>query len=316
MAEDHDQFEYDVALSFAGEDREVVRKFAKLLEAKHINVFYDETEIATLWGKNLIDHLADIYGKQARYCVMFISKYYPLKKWTNYERTQAQARAFRDANEYILPIRLDDTEVPGIAETTGYIDLRQHSLDTVANVFEQKLAKSKGQNHSPNSFPKRQPTTASSNSPFGTIPMPKRKPAFTQLDKDRFAKEAFKFVRQYFQQALKQLENNDSDIQTEFDDITNFRFTSKIYIAGVIKAQCSIWLGDDLISNTIYYSEGTHQLSSGINDYLPVADDNEKLYLQIGSFGLSPIHVEESKASQQQAAEYLWMRFIHHLGYR
>ncbi len=133
MANNNDQFEYDVALSFAGENRAIVEKFANLLIAKNIKVFYDSMEISNLWGKNLVDHLADIYSKKARYCVMFISQYYPLKKWTNLERTHAQARAFRDANEYILPVRLDDTEVPGIAETIGYIDLRQQTIENVAH---------------------------------------------------------------------------------------------------------------------------------------------------------------------------------------
>ena len=34
------QFEYDVALSFAGEDRTVVEKFADLLIEKNIKVFW------------------------------------------------------------------------------------------------------------------------------------------------------------------------------------------------------------------------------------------------------------------------------------
>src|SRR5215208_7745603 len=144
-----DEFEYDVALSFAEQDRDVVDKFANLLTSKRIKVFYDKYETAELWGKDLIDHLVNIYSRKARYCVMFISQYYPLKKWTKVERMAAQERAFRDANEYILPLRLDDTQVPGITETTGYRDLRQHPLEEVVNLLEQKLMKSKGQSSPP-----------------------------------------------------------------------------------------------------------------------------------------------------------------------
>src|SRR6185295_7973697 len=123
-----DEYEFDVALSFAREDKDVVDIFADLLRSKDIKVFYDKYENAELWGKDVIDHLVNIYSRKARYCVMFISQYYPLKKWTNVERMAAHERAFRDAIEYILPLRLDDTQVPGIAETTGYRDLRQHPL--------------------------------------------------------------------------------------------------------------------------------------------------------------------------------------------
>ena len=144
-----DEFEYDVALSFAGEDKDIVDKFADLLTAKDIKVFYDEYEAADLWGKDLIDHLVNIYSRKARYCVMFISQYYPLKKWTNVERMAAQERSFRDANEYFLPLRLDDTQVPGLTETTGYRDLRQQPLEEIVDLLEQKLIMSKSQSSSP-----------------------------------------------------------------------------------------------------------------------------------------------------------------------
>ncbi len=49
---------------------------------------------------------------------MFLSRNYAAKLWTNHEREAAQARAFRENEEYILPIRLDDTEIPGILQTT------------------------------------------------------------------------------------------------------------------------------------------------------------------------------------------------------
>jgi hypothetical protein len=144
-----DAFEYDVALSFAEEDKDIVDKFADLLRSKDIKVFYDKYEAAELWGKDLIDHLVNIYSRKARYCVMFISQHYPLKKWTNVERMAAQERAFRDANEYILPLRLDDTQVPGITETTGYRDLRQHPMEDIVDLLEQKLIKAKSQSSPP-----------------------------------------------------------------------------------------------------------------------------------------------------------------------
>ncbi len=139
----HDEFEYDVALSFAGEDRATADKFADLLMSKDIKVFYDPYEPAAIWGRDVVDHLVNIYARKARYCVVFISQHYPLRKWTEAERTSAQERAFRNANEYILPIRLDDVDLPGITETAGYSDLRRHSMESIVNVLEQKLITAK-----------------------------------------------------------------------------------------------------------------------------------------------------------------------------
>src|SRR6266478_5728839 len=77
---------YDVALSFAGEDREYVEHVATGLRDAGVSVFYDLFQRAELWGRNLVDHLAEVYQKRSRYVVMFISKHYVQKAWTTHER--------------------------------------------------------------------------------------------------------------------------------------------------------------------------------------------------------------------------------------
>ncbi len=86
---------FDIALSFAGEQREYVDKVANLLKLKGVSTFYDKFEEANLWGKNLYDYLSDIYLNQARYTIIFISSDYATKLWTNHERQAMQARAFQ-----------------------------------------------------------------------------------------------------------------------------------------------------------------------------------------------------------------------------
>ena len=130
---------YDVALSFAGEDRQHAEKLADLLTLDGYFVFYDEFERAGLWGKDLYQHLSSVYKDQARYCVMFLSEHYARKLWPNHERKSAQARAFEESQEYILPVRLDDTEIPGIPPTVGYLDLREINIDEVYRILVEKL---------------------------------------------------------------------------------------------------------------------------------------------------------------------------------
>jgi hypothetical protein len=134
-----DEFEYDVALSFAVPDRGVAEHCSDLLRSKGIFVFMDEYESAEQWGKDTIDHLVNIYSRKARYCVLFISQHYPLKIWTEAQRTEARERALRDENEYILLLQLDDTHVPGITQAAGYTDLRQHPMEDVVDRLAQKL---------------------------------------------------------------------------------------------------------------------------------------------------------------------------------
>jgi hypothetical protein len=86
---------YDVVLSFAGEDRSHAERLAEELRKKGVKVFYDKYEQAILWGKDLYAYLSDIYQNKAKFCVMFCSRHYAEKLWTNHERQAAQARAIR-----------------------------------------------------------------------------------------------------------------------------------------------------------------------------------------------------------------------------
>lgn len=132
-------FEYDVALSFAGEDRSYAESVAEALRARGIRVFYDRYEQAGLWGKDLYVHLDDVYRKKARYCLMFLSKNYAAKVWTSHERRAAQARALNESEEYILPIRLDGTEVEGLQPTISYIDAAEVTAARLAQLVADKL---------------------------------------------------------------------------------------------------------------------------------------------------------------------------------
>jgi hypothetical protein len=133
------KFKYDIAVSFAGEDRFVVEQFVNALAAKDISVFYDSWEQSQLWGKDLYQHLDMIYQQAAQYCVIFISENYVKKAWTKHELRSAQARAFQQNSEYILPIKLDDTELPGLPSTIAYIDLRHTSINEIVGLLSEKI---------------------------------------------------------------------------------------------------------------------------------------------------------------------------------
>jgi hypothetical protein len=83
---------YDVALSFAGEQRAYVEQVARSLKDVGVKVFYDDYEKVSLWGKDLYTHLDYVYRQASRYCVVFISKDYATKVWTNHERARALKR--------------------------------------------------------------------------------------------------------------------------------------------------------------------------------------------------------------------------------
>lgn len=136
-------YDYDVALSFAGEDRDYVKKVADLLRKSGVRVFYDEFEEANLWGKNLYEYLHDIYKNKAKYAIIFISVHYANKLWTSHERRAAQERALRESQEYILPARFDKNELPGLFSTISYIDLSSKTPDQFTYIILEKVNNNK-----------------------------------------------------------------------------------------------------------------------------------------------------------------------------
>jgi len=45
------EYDYDVAFSFAGEDRRIVESLAARLKQQNVSVFYDRDKQAEIWGE-------------------------------------------------------------------------------------------------------------------------------------------------------------------------------------------------------------------------------------------------------------------------
>jgi len=61
------------------------------------------------------------------------------KLWTTHERKAAQARAFSENCEYILPARFDNTPLPGLTPTVGYVDLKELGSSHFADLIADKV---------------------------------------------------------------------------------------------------------------------------------------------------------------------------------
>jgi hypothetical protein len=132
--------QWDVALSFAGAQRDYVEQVAEALKARGVRCFYDADEQIELWGKYLADELPVVYGGQAAAVVMFVSAEYAAREWTRLERQAALARAVRERREYVLPARFDDTPLPGLPSDMVTVDLRTRTPQQFAAVIADKLA--------------------------------------------------------------------------------------------------------------------------------------------------------------------------------
>jgi hypothetical protein len=132
---------YEVVLSFAGEQRAYVEQVAQSLVAAGVRIFYDNYEVANIWGKNLIEHFTQVYGGTSRYCVMFISADYVAKIWPSHERRSTFDAAISRRTEYILPVRFDGTEVPGLLHSIHYVRADVYTPAQLAFLILQKLGR-------------------------------------------------------------------------------------------------------------------------------------------------------------------------------
>jgi hypothetical protein len=139
-----DEFEYDVAVSFAGEDRTLVSMLVMALEARGVEVFYDFNESARLWGKDLEVELAQIYAQEARYMVLCLSASYPVKDWTRFEFEIGKRASTRRPSEYLLPLHLAD-ELPvivGLKETIGFQKMAdEKDIERIADLIVSKVTR-------------------------------------------------------------------------------------------------------------------------------------------------------------------------------
>ena len=130
---------YEVALSFAGEQREYVEGVARELQARGIAVFYDEFEKIPLWGKDLGEELQAVYEQKSGCVVFFVSKAWVEKAWPRHERQAALSRAVQEPGEYVLPVRFDDTPAPGLPASVHYLRAKEYLPAELAAVIAQKL---------------------------------------------------------------------------------------------------------------------------------------------------------------------------------
>jgi TIR domain-containing protein len=133
--------QFDVALSFAGTERVYAETLATIVRDAGYYVFYDNFYEEHLWGKDLYIFFDEIYRRKAHFCVMFISQEYRDRMWTTHERQSAQARALEEKGaEYILPIEVEQIELPGLRPTIKRIQLSpERSIKEIAQMLVRKL---------------------------------------------------------------------------------------------------------------------------------------------------------------------------------
>lgn len=70
---------------------------------------------------------------------MFISKEYVESVWPKIERISALERQLIEDKAYILPVRFDNSPVPGLSDTIYYLKAEDYTEEELAGIIVEKL---------------------------------------------------------------------------------------------------------------------------------------------------------------------------------
>lgn len=109
--DDQRDFEFDIAISFAGENRELAKFIVEQLKELDISVFYDRHYEDNYLGGPWSKHFVDVFVNRSRLVVALLDKNHHEKVWPTFERDCFTARV--PAGE-VIPVFLDDTIFVGV----------------------------------------------------------------------------------------------------------------------------------------------------------------------------------------------------------
>ncbi len=102
-------YPYEIAISFAEEDRNIAVALACGFKLKDIKAYYYPDHKAATLGSNLASELQRIYHEKAQYAVIVLSKNYPNKTYCKIEAEAILHRLQGQDKRYVVVVKTDDT---------------------------------------------------------------------------------------------------------------------------------------------------------------------------------------------------------------
>ena len=114
-------YRFEIALSFAGEIRDIVEQVATLLnnEIGNEKVFYDNWFKSEIAGFDADTYLQDIYAKDSLLVVPFFSRSYDSKSWPHVEWRAIRSALCKSSNrQRLFPLSFGDVEISPLCQNS------------------------------------------------------------------------------------------------------------------------------------------------------------------------------------------------------
>lgn len=301
---------YDLAFSFAGEQREYVEATKVACERLGLRVFYDRDMRNEWWGKSFIREQRKVYGSQTRFFVPFISMEYFAKPIPSDEFSAAMMTAVKQGDGYILPVLMGDVRVPPdlLHPHIHYLRADNFTSEQLAEQLRQRVrgAKSAGQ----------QPRDVTSVVKEALeVQLPKVVPA--NFSKYRELRVVFDYLAAQFEAALPQLD------ATGFLGTLNRleeRLSIRVEDRGDTVYSLDIYKGGSFGDDKLTFGLGHHRgLSSGINGWAEPFFDREASQPKLKMTDLSVLGGPGSSKptlTKEELFSKLWERIVTELDSR
>lgn len=103
---------YDIAVSYASEQKNFVSRVVRILEQEGLHVFYAPDREADLTGHDMIGVFYNVYRYQSLYVACFISEAYLNKDITMHEAKTALVRERHEKRGCMIPISFEGAQIP------------------------------------------------------------------------------------------------------------------------------------------------------------------------------------------------------------
>ena len=137
---------FKMALSFAGTRRAFVKEVVTVLVDKfgRDKIYYDKHFEHELASADLDTFLQRIYQKESEMIVVFLCSEYAKKNWCRVEWRAIRGLINAGKTSNIMFMRFDDTEIPGLFDFDGYLDIKKRSADEVSRLIIKRYGKDWG----------------------------------------------------------------------------------------------------------------------------------------------------------------------------
>lgn len=133
---DKENFEYDFAISYAGEEQEIAKGIHDAIKEKYANysVFFAPNESSKIVGQNGEEFFEKLFS-ESKQVIVILSENYKKKDWTRYEWDIIRERSNENR---CIPIKIDNVKILGFPSNQIYLPFKDN-FQAISKLSIEKL---------------------------------------------------------------------------------------------------------------------------------------------------------------------------------